>query len=52
MLRVVLIVEDEFRLRADAVGFMEDLGFVVYGARRRQLPSSLHGHNLAADVTG
>ena len=29
---VVLIVEDEFLIRADAVGFMEDLGFIVYEA--------------------
>jgi CheY-like chemotaxis protein len=32
MERAVLIVEDEFLLRADAVGFMEDLGFIVYEA--------------------
>jgi CheY-like chemotaxis protein len=28
----VLIVEDEFLLRADAVEFMEDFGFIVYEA--------------------
>lgn len=28
----VLIVEDEFLLRADAVGFMENFGFMVYEA--------------------
>ena len=32
MERAVLIVEDEFLLRADAVGVMEDLGFIVYEA--------------------
>ena len=32
MERAVLIVEDEFLLRADAVGFMEDVGFIVYEA--------------------
>jgi DNA-binding response OmpR family regulator len=28
----ILIVEDEFLLRADAVDFMEDAGFTVYEA--------------------
>jgi two-component system, response regulator PdtaR len=32
MKSVILIVEDEFLLRADAVGFMEDLGLIVYEA--------------------
>ena len=32
MERAVLIVEDEFLLRADAVGFMTDRGFIVYQA--------------------